>query len=95
MYASEQRRIAGGGGGLPPATSARQATQHLKAVEDFSDFKPEGGLNLPHTYKFELAVQSTSRPILVTWVFNLNEFTFNGRVDASVFVVSSTSTKAN
>ncbi|MGZ8844937.1 MAG: hypothetical protein ACXW3C_00570 [Pyrinomonadaceae bacterium] len=95
VYASEQRRIAGGGGALPPATSARQATQHLKAFEDFSDFKPEGGLNLPHTYKFELAVQSTNRPILVTWVFNLSEFTFNGRVDPSVFVVSSTSTKAN
>ncbi len=94
VYASEQRRIAGGGG-LPPATGARQGTQHLKAVEEFSDFKPEGGLNLPHTYKFELEVQSTRRPILVSWLFNLNEFTFNGRVDASVFVVSSTSTKAN
>lgn len=95
VYSSEQRRIAGGGGTLPPATSARQGTQHLKAFEEFSDFKPEGGLNLPHTYKFELAVQSTSRPILVSWVFNLSEFTFNGRVDASVFVVSNTSTKAN
>lgn len=95
VYSSEQRRIAGGGGGLPPATSARQSTQHLKAFEDFSDFKPEGGLNLPHTYKFELAVQSTNRPVLVTWIFNLSEFTFNGRVDPSVFVVGGTSTKAN
>lgn len=95
VYASEQRRIAGGGGGLPPATSARQATQHLKAFEDFSDFKPEGGLNLPHTYKFELAVQSTSRPILVTWVFNLSEFTFNAPIDASVFSVGGASAKAN
>jgi hypothetical protein len=37
----------------------------------------EGGLNLPHTYKFELAIQSEVRPALVDWAFDLTEFTFN------------------
>jgi len=95
VYASEQRRIAGGGGQMPSAQPARQATQYLKAVEDFSDFKTEGGLSLPHVYKFDLEVQSQTRPILVSWLFNLSEFTFNSPIDASIFTVGITSTKAN
>ena len=95
VYASETRRIAGGGGGLPPATNARQSAQQLKAFEDYSDFKPEGGLTLPHTYKFELEVRSQTRPILLTLVFNLSEFSFNSPIEASEFSVGSGATKGN
>lgn len=81
IYASEQRRIAGGGAGLPPATNQQATSTRINAYEVFSDFKPEGGLNLPHTYKFELSIQSEIRPALVDWVFNLTEFTFNAPLD--------------
>jgi len=48
VYSTAQQRIAsGGGGGLPAATEARSAPQRLKVYEAFSDFKLEGGLNLP------------------------------------------------
>ncbi|MGZ5480951.1 MAG: hypothetical protein ACXWID_03115 [Pyrinomonadaceae bacterium] len=88
VYSTAQQRIAsGGGGGLPAATDARSAPQRLKVYEAFSDFKLEGGLNLPHVYKFELSVQSDRRPFLINWTINLTEFTFNSPVDPSEFVV--------
>jgi len=49
----------------------------IEAYEEFTDFKVEGGLNLPHTYKFHLSIQSEVRPALVDWVFNLTDFAFN------------------
>lgn len=83
ILATEQRRIAGGGGGLPPATNARATNAEINAYEEFSDFKPESGLNLPHTYKFELSIQSETRPALVDWVFSLTNFTFNEPLEFS------------
>lgn len=93
FYSTEQRRIASGGGGLPAATEARSAPQRLKAYEAFSDFKAEGGLNLPHVYKFELSVQSDRRPVLINWTINLTEFTFNAPVNPSEFVVGNDAPK--
>jgi hypothetical protein len=76
LYASEQRRI-GGGSGLPDARSQAASNARIEAYEEFSDFKVEGGLNLPHTYKFHLSIQSELRPAMVDWVLNLTEFAFN------------------
>ncbi|HEY5883668.1 MAG TPA: hypothetical protein VIT88_03235 [Pyrinomonadaceae bacterium] len=96
VYSTAQQRIAsGGGGGLPAATEARSAPQRLKVYEAFSDFKMEGGLNLPHVYKFELSVQSNIRPILLGWTINLTEFTFNAPVDPSEFIVGNGAPKPN
>jgi hypothetical protein len=88
IYATDQQRIANGRG-LPPAGNERQATQRLTARETFADFKPEGGLSLPHDYRFELSVQSQTRPMLVDWAFNLTEFKFNVPLDAKQFVIGS------
>ncbi len=88
IYSTDQQRIAGGRG-LPPATNERQATQRLTARETFADFKPEGGLNLPHDYRFELSVQSQTRPMLVDWVFKLTDFKFDVPLDAKQFVIGS------
>ena len=87
VYSTAQQRIGSGGPGLPAATDARSAPQRLNVSESFSDFKMEGGLNLPHVYKFELSVQSDRRPLLINWTFILTEFTFNAPVDPSEFVV--------
>lgn len=93
IYSTEQTRIPGGGGTLPSINNTRGAAQRLNAYEEFSDFKPEGGLKLPHTYKFELSVQSQTRPMLIDWTFNLSAFTFNGPFDASEFTVGNRTTK--
>jgi len=77
IYTTDQQRIAGGGGTLPSGSTPRSSSARINAVEVFSDFKSEGGLNLPHTYKFELSIQSEVRPALVDWRFNLTDFNFS------------------
>jgi hypothetical protein len=85
VYASEQRRIAGGGPGLPPAQNQQASPTRIEAFEDFADFKVESGLNLPHTYKFHLVIQSEVRPAIVDWVFTLNSYSFTSPLDAAEF----------
>jgi len=94
IYTTEQKKIGGGGGGMQD-DNMRAATQRIKVFEEFSDFKPEGGLNLPHTYKFELAAQSETRPVLIDWTFSLNTFTFNAPFDLSEFAVVKGTSKPN
>ena len=77
IYTTDQQRIAGGGGTLPSTSSPRSSNARINAVEEFSDFRSEGGLNLPHSYKFELSIQSEVRPALVDWTFNLTDFNFS------------------
>ena len=83
VYATEQRKIGGGGGGLPEATSQAASNARVEAYEEFSDFKDEGGLNLPHTYKFHLSIQSEVRPAVVDWVLTLTDFAFNVPFDTA------------
>ena len=85
VYPSEQRRIAGGGAGLPPAQSQQASPTRIEAYEEFADFKEESGLNLPHTYKFHLTIQSEVRPAVVDWVFNLTDYAFSSPLDAADF----------
>ena len=77
LYASEQRRIGAVTSSGLPAANQTASNARIEAYEEFSDFKTEGGLNLPHTYKFHLSIQSELRPALVDWVLNLTDFAFN------------------
>lgn len=83
IYPSDQQRIGGGGGRSPTAGQPRSSPARINAIEDFSNFKIEEGLNLPHKYKFQLSIQSEVRPALVDWVFDLTQFAFNEPVDFS------------
>jgi hypothetical protein len=85
IYPSEQRRIAGGGPGLPPAQNQQASPTRIEAYEEFADFKEESGLTLPHTYKFHLLIQSEVRPAVVDWVFTLTNYTFTSPLDAAEF----------
>jgi hypothetical protein len=66
-----------------------------KMVEEFSDFKKEGELNLPHTYKIKLAVDSQNGTFLADWVINLTHFSFNEKIDPNSFSISSQSSPTN
>lgn len=83
IYPTDQQRIGGGGGRAPTQSRQRSTPTRITATEDFGNFRIEEGLNLPHTYKFQLAIQSEVRPALVDWVFNLTQFSFNEPVDFS------------
>jgi hypothetical protein len=85
IYATEQRRITGGGSTLPPEQRQQAPPARIDAYEEFADFKPEAGLNLPHSYNFHLSIQSEVRPAVVDWAFNLTNFAFDAPLNPVEF----------
>ncbi|HEX8846988.1 MAG TPA: hypothetical protein VF791_20260 [Pyrinomonadaceae bacterium] len=76
-----------------PSVTQQQGEAITKLVEEFSDFKPEGGLTLPHAYKLQLSIESMDRRILMDWVFTLTKFSFNNQLDDSQFDVRGSGNK--
>lgn len=68
--------------------SAVKNEVRYKLVEDFSNFKKEGKLTLPHTYKLSLNVQG-SFAVLQDWVLELTEFAFNQQLNPKDFTPQS------
>lgn len=87
IHSNEQRRIGSAPGQLPSVSSQSAPAARIEAHEDFSDFKEEAGLNLPHTYKFHLSIQSEIKPAIVDWTFSLSDFTFNAPLDPAAFTL--------
>lgn len=91
-----QRSPGGGVGGAGTSSgadrvgegSAQQSNTTYELTEEFSDFKTEGGLTLPHTYKLHL-VQLGSATQMSDWVMTLVKFSFNQHLDVGDFDVSS------
>jgi hypothetical protein len=83
IYPNDQARIPVLAGRLPPDTNQRASNAHISAVEEFSDFKEEQGLYLPHSYKFQLSIQSDIRPALIDWTIDLSDFFFSAPFDAA------------
>jgi len=59
-----------------------------KMVEEFSLFKSEGGLSLPHIYQIKLTVDTQNGTFLAEWVIKLNQFDFNQKIDPNSFSIS-------
>jgi hypothetical protein len=59
-----------------------------KMVEEFSDFRPEAGLTLPHGYRINLLVDSPNGTSQTEWILKLAQFTFNDKIDPSSFSIS-------
>ena len=75
---------------MAPRVGATEQNQmlsdsRLKIVEEFSDFRLEGKLNLPHSYKLELSFQTETRPLLVDWELSFDRFEFNQTINAAQF----------
>ncbi|MGQ0760662.1 MAG: hypothetical protein ACT4OT_01395 [Acidobacteriota bacterium] len=70
--------------------SGQQRPTRYKMVEEFGDFKKEGGLSLPHNYKVTLEFDTRGGTQVVNWVFTLNGFAFNQPLPPATF-----SAKAN
>lgn len=68
--------------------SAGKNEVRYKLVEEFSAFKKEGGLNLPHTYKLALNVQG-SVIVLQDWTVELTQFAFNQKLNPKDFTPES------
>jgi hypothetical protein len=68
-------------------TASQQETRY-KMIEEFSDFKKEGGLSLPHSYKLQLSISNQRGSLLQDWAFTLTQFGFNEVLDDKQFNVA-------
>jgi hypothetical protein len=70
--------------GPTPETSSSQTETQESLIEDFSDFKVENGLNLPHSYNIKLA---SSGRTTKEWIykFTFDSFLVNQPIDAKSF----------
>jgi hypothetical protein len=62
-------------------------SSRYRMVEDFSDFKTEGKLTLPHIYKLQLEIENTNGTSVHKWDMNLGQFAFNQPVEEKSFNV--------
>ena len=69
------------------ATVQQRETRYLM-VEEFSLFKKEGDLTLPHVYKIKLSVDTQAGTFLAEWVIKLTQFEFNQKIDPNSFSIS-------
>lgn len=68
-------------------TNIEERETRYKMVEEFSDFKTEAELTLPHTYRIKLAVDSKGKTFLADWEITLTQFTFNEPIDPNSFTI--------
>lgn len=61
---------------------------NLKLTEEFADYRKEGQLILPHTYKIRLVFESDANPAMQDWELTLSQFLFNKDLPASQFRVT-------
>jgi len=71
--------------GPTPETSARQSETRYKMTEEFSDFRKEAGLDLPHVYKLKLEIRSGGVSFDGEWTATMSQFSFNQRLAPNSF----------
>ncbi|MEO8073223.1 MAG: hypothetical protein ABI686_08230 [Acidobacteriota bacterium] len=84
---TEYQRVISARQGASVDASAGQSETRYKLVEDFSDFKEENKLTLPHTYKIYLEILTGNGTTSYEWLMNLQKFSFNQPIDAAEFKV--------
>jgi len=72
-----------------PGDSVAQEETRVDIIEEFSDFKPEGKLMLPHGYKLQLEVKGPSGAVLYDWIVTLTQFEFGQLINEKEFNVES------
>lgn len=77
-----------------PSVTQQQGDSVTKLIEEFSDFKDEAGLILPHTYKLTLSIETLNQRTLQDWLFTLAKFSFDQKIDDSQFDVRSSNTRS-
>ncbi len=72
-------------GGIDNQASQRET--RYKMIENFSGYKKEGKLTLPHSYTLQLEITKTNGSSLDKWEMNLSQFMFNQEIDEKGFDV--------
>jgi len=82
-----ERSISAQMGSNPEASATEGSETHYKLTEDFADFKKEGGLTLPHSYKISFEILGRQGSFKASWDMALATFQFNQRIDPATFDV--------
>src|SRR5256714_4549041 len=69
-------------------SNVQEREGRYKMVEEFSLYKTEGGLNLPHIYTVKLSVDTVNGTFLAEWTIKLTHFDFNQKLDQSAFNIT-------
>jgi len=69
-------------------SNVQEREGRYQMVEEYSLFKPEGGLNLPHIYTIKLSIDTINGTFLGEWTIKLTNFEFNQKIDPSAFEIS-------
>jgi hypothetical protein len=86
---TEYERVIAASIGSRNSVNVQEREIRYNMVEEFSDFRKEDELTLPHTYKIKLAVDSQNGSFLAEWVMTLTQFSFNQKIDPTSFSISS------
>jgi hypothetical protein len=68
-------------------SSSQQSESRYELIEDFSDFRSEGGLSLPHTYEIQYRF-SGAQSRYFNWSIVLQSFVFDSPIEAKDFNVA-------
>lgn len=82
---TEYKRTSSAGIGTSPDQSSGFSETRIKLTEDFSDFRDESGLTLPHRYRITYGVTGQRGTTELLWDHVLSNFLFNQNLDASTF----------
>lgn len=72
-----------------PGESTQQDETRVDIVEEFSDFKPESKLTLPHTYKLQLSIVGPNSSVLYDWILSFTQFEFGQAINEKEFNLES------
>jgi hypothetical protein len=84
---TEYEQSVSAGIGRTDKESAGLKGSTYKIVEEFSDFKKESGLMLPHTYKLRYTTDDANGVKQFDWELTLAQFAFNRKIPAESFDV--------
>jgi len=85
---TEYKRVIAAGTEGRQSLNIQETEIRYRMVEEFSDFRSEAGLTLPHSYKINLLVDSKGGTFQADWEITLNQFVFNQLIDKQSFTIA-------
>lgn len=82
---TEYNRVVAAQMGQTVDGSAKQVESRYRLIEDFSNFKNYGGLNLPSEYKIFYSERGPIRTAEYTWELNVTDVSFNQALGNNAF----------
>lgn len=86
---TEYRRIISSQQGASPDSSAQQREQRQVLIEDFSNYKKENDLSLPHEYRAYIMLEGGAGTREYEYKAEFSQFYFNQPLDAASFKIES------